>query len=652
MSAILGIFGRDLPGDTVVRRMLGGMRSRGADLVDVWRGANALLAVSRFEWEEAPEFSGRSMVVRHDDFIVVADASIYYRDDLRRKLTACGVQSSSDLTASELILAAYRAWGPDAAAMIEGDFAYIVWDVREQRVSAARDFAGKRPLYHSSYDETLVVASTISAIAQHPRCGRRLNEAFLAETIAQFWSARDDTCYDGVRELLAGSTLWWSPGGKGAAQTKLHWTPPPIGEKRHTSFEADAEELRELLVGAVAERLAPSGASTAVWMSGGWDSPAVFAAGQAALERGGDRRSRSLLPVSISYPEGDPGREDELIAAIAGRWKAPVHWLDVEEIPLFRNAEEGARERDVPFAHTYEHWNRALAAASREVGARIAFDGNGGDQLFQISDVFLSDLLVSGRWVELASQWRTKGGKGLGTFLRWVVAPSLPIGAAQLIQKVRGGSRADYLERALPSWIRSDFARRHDLVQRERSSMPRRGRGWRREAHFFLASPYLSRAFQCLSGFALDAGVELRSPLYDRRIVEFACGRPREERNEGRETKRLLRRAMRGLLPDDLLAPRPFRTGITTAYSDRRMRESYPRLMDPLLDSLRLAELGIVDRRALSEAWKEFLRTGANDLKIPLFLTLSVELWLRAREEARVVDSAPTDDRIAVGIRH
>jgi len=74
--------------------------------------------------------------------------------------------------------------------------------------------------------------------------------------------------------------------------------------------------------------------------------------------------------------------------------------------------------------------------------------------------------------------------------------------------------------------------------------------------------------------------------------------------------------------------------------------------MDPLLDSLRLAELGIVDRRALSEAWKEFLRTGANDLKIPLFLTLSVELWLRAREEARVVDSAPTDDRIAVGIRH
>ena len=182
--------------------------------------------------------------------------------------------------------------------------------------------------------------------------------------------------------------------------------------------------------------------------------------------------------------------------------------------------------------------------------------------------------------------------------------------------------------------------------------MPRRGRGWRREAHFFLASPYLSRAFQCLSGFALEAGVELRSPLYDRRVVEFACSRPREERNDGRETKRLLRRSMRGLLPDEVLVPRPYRTGITTAYSDRKMRESYPRLMEPLLDSLRLAELGIVDRRALTEAWQEFLRTGANDLKIPLFLTLNVELWVRAREDARAMEGAPVDEGIAVGLRH
>jgi asparagine synthase (glutamine-hydrolysing) len=182
--------------------------------------------------------------------------------------------------------------------------------------------------------------------------------------------------------------------------------------------------------------------------------------------------------------------------------------------------------------------------------------------------------------------------------------------------------------------------------------MPSRGRGWRREADFFLASPTFPRAFQCLSTFALEAGVELRSPLYDRRIVEFASGRPREERNTGRETKRLLRRAMQGLLPDDVLAPRPFRTGITTAYSDRKMRESWPRLMQPLKDSLRLEELGIVDRRALERGWSEFERTGANDLKISLFLTLHVELWLRAHETSQGMEALNARERTAVAFRH
>ena len=648
MSAILGVFGSRLPDDAVVRRMLGAMRGRGADRVAVWRSEHAVLAVSRFEWEGASQFSGRAMVVDGGDVVVVADASLYYRDDLRRKLNAQGIPAASDHTASELVLAAYRAWGADAAASLEGDFAFIVWDARDRSVVCARDFGGKRPLYHAMCHGALVVASTISAVIEHPASPRRVNAPFLAATISQFWRATDETCYVNVRELLAGSTLRWSVDTT-SVQCTAHWTPPVMGGERRTSFDEAAEALRELLIRSVDERLAPNGDTTAVWMSGGWDSSSVFAAGQAVLERIGS--GHCLRPISISYPEGDPGREDELITAIAERWKSRVHWLDVEQIPLFRQARQGARERDVPFAHTYEHWNRALAKGSREVGARVAFDGNGGDQLFQVSDVFLSDLFAHGRWMALAREWRTKGGKGVGTFLRWAVAPALPVSAAQVIQTIRGGSRVDYLERSLARWIRPEFARRHDLVARERARMPRRGRGWRREAHFYLTSPSFPRAFQCLSAFALEAGVELRSPLYDARVVAFACGRPREERNTGRETKRLLRRAMHGLLPDEVLGPRPFRTGITSAYSDRRMRESYPALMDTLQGPLRLEELGIVDRQALDGAWADFLRTGANDLKIPIFLTLQVELWLRGREDPNpAIDYS--EEGTAVVVRH
>ncbi len=146
----------------------------------------------------------------------------------------------------------------------------------------------------------------------------------------------------------------------------------------------------------------------------------------------------------------------------------------------------------------------------------------------------------------------------------------------------------------------------------------------------------------CLSvsrGLCAGCGSGLRSPLYDKRVVEFACARPREERNDARETKRLLRAAMRGLLPDEVLAPRASRTGITTAYSDRRMRSEFPLLLARHGKMQMLADLGIVDPGAMRRAWEEYCRTGSTALKIPLFLTMHVaRLRAQARAEPHLVD--------------
>jgi asparagine synthase (glutamine-hydrolysing) len=391
---------------------------------------------------------------------------------------------------------------------------------------------------------------------------------------------------------------------------------------------------------------------TSIWMSGGWDSPSVFGAGQAALQADGS--GRELRPVSISYPVGDPGREDELIAAISNHWKAPIEWIDVNSIPLIDRPVEGAHERDVPFAHTYEHWNRALATTSRAAGARVSFDGNGGDQLFATSDVYLSDLFRGGRWFELLREWHRKGGRNPRAFAEWALVPAVPPSIMRRVQRLRGREWADYLDRAIPSWIRPDFAGRYGLRERETAGMGHRpaDKGWRREARYFLTAPAFGRAFKSLGAFALESGVELRSPLLDRRVIEFACTRPREERYEGRETKRLLREAMRGLLPDHVLAPRPFRTGITSSYSDRQMRASFPGLMHYLLDAPVLGELGIIDSDAVRLNWDRYLKTRSNSLKIPLFLTLHMELWLRARlRPEQTVKPADAPTRVRTGAR-
>jgi asparagine synthase (glutamine-hydrolysing) len=626
VSGIAGVFGGGVDESTaaLLVRQLG---RRGDASVMIRRMGSATLAVTRHGWESeviSPDGAG---VVDDGTVALVADASIYYRDDLRRRLAAAGTYLPEEFTASDAILAAYRAWGENAPRELEGDFAFVVWDRARRRVLCARDFGGKRPLYYAIMGERLVVASTLTAIASLPEFTAQLNLPVLAETCAQFWSSSDETCYVGARELPAGATLTWSVGRD--VQIARHWNVPEVGNAKPQDLEAGAEELRRLLMQAARERMAPQG-PTAVWMSGGWDSSSVFAAGMAALRETGSG-SQTLAPVSISYPQGDPGREDDLISSIADYWRTPVQWLDVERIPLFDDAETGAAGRDVPFAHTYEHWNRALARAGAALGARVAFDGNGGDQLFQVSDIFLSDLFRAGRWSSVAREWRTKGGRGRGTLFDWVIAPALPTPMKVAATSLLGRRAADDFVRPVPPWIRRDFVSRHQLVERELRFMPRPSgyRGWRWEAHFFLAAPVFPRAFQCLAGLALDAGVELRSPLYDRRVAEFACARPREERNGGRETKRLLRSAMRGLLPNEVLAPRPRRTGITTAYSDRRMREQFPVLLARYGEMQALADLGIVEPSQIRSSWDEYCRSGSVAIKVPLFLTMQVELWLR-----------------------
>jgi len=611
--------------------MLTGLMPRGSE-AEVRRDAldRAALAVTRFPWELGDGFSGPVLVALEGPLIVAADATLYYQSDLGRKLEQAGVTVSGP-TASHLILAAYRAWGERCAEELEGDFAFILWDGDGRRVVCARDFGGKRPLFYAQLGGSLAAASSVSALLAHPRCPHDLNVAAIGAAASGLFAAPVETAYHAVSELPAGSTLVRDAGGTRVAP---NWMPPAVREGRGAAFEPAAAELRHLLQSAVAQRLDPNG-PTSVWLSGGWDSTAVFAAGEALLRDQG--QGRSLHPVSISFPPGDVGREDELILAVAGYWDRPVHWLAIEDIPL-PDHPVGAAQRDLPFAHAFESLNRALAAGSRATGTRVALDGIGGDQLFQVSDVYLSDLLRTGRWQALAREYRLKrmGSAGFRSFFRWAMQPLLSGPVRQAAGFLRGGRPLrGQLERPVPDWIEPSFLSRTGLRERERRHTPKRSSPSRAayETEWYLSHPYFPRAFGCVHEFGLQHGVEVRSPLYDARIVRFAAARPRSDRSQGGETKRLLRRAMQGLLPDHVLAPRRSRTGSAEGYFARSLRQTFAPFLGQLINgSMCLAQLGVVDSSALRRRWDEYVRRGGGELGVNLFLTLQVELWLRARD--------------------
>lgn len=629
MSSILGIAGplARSAEPPVVESMLGAMVRRGADRA-AWRTfGGALLGTSRHAWEPAGTTRGPMLLARDGELAVAADATLYYTLDLERALRGRGVQPAGTAPC-QLILAAYRAWGTECAAHLEGDFAFVVWDAGTQTLLAARDFGAKRPLHFAQLGDSILLASTIDGVRAHRACPSVLDVAVVAEEAAALSGSSTDTVWQGIKRIPPGHSLCWRAREPGCTRIEPHWHPPHFQDRSRASDGAD--ELLALLSDAVAERI-DADRPTAVALSGGWDSPAVFAAGSRILERAPG--SGSLHPISVSFPPGDPGREDELIAAIVRHWNAATTWVASGDIPAVDGIIARAAVRDEPFPHPFEPMNRAIARAAVGGGSTVLLDGNGGDQLFETTSIYLADLARAGRWTDLTREWRARGG-GAAALVRDAILPALPNALLRGADRVSGfrTSLGDPLSRRPPRWMRADFVRAHGLEGREHERAPSRaGRSLAAtESAWQLTRPALGRMASALASFTLDEGAEHRSPLYDGRIVRFAATRPVSERRSGRETKRLLRRAMTGLLPPEILAPRATRTGVPIRYLTTAIRAALPLWRERVLRGSMLADLGIIDPDRLGEAYDQCLTGSGPHHTVALYLALETELWLQA----------------------
>jgi asparagine synthetase B (glutamine-hydrolysing) len=149
--------------------------------------------------------------------------------------------------------------------------------------------------------------------------------------------------------------------------------------------------------------------------------------------------------------------------------------------------------------------------------------------------------------------------------------------------------------------------------------------------HAYLRFPYAARIAAHVTGYLESEGVEARSPLLDARVVAFAGSRPWYDKVDAQETKVLLRRAMRGALPDRLLAPRPHKTGLMTGYFVRCIQRAAGELR-PLLAGGRLADLGVINPETLRRAWDYFVQSADQAVGGQIYFTLQTELWLREHE--------------------
>ena len=602
---------------------------RGADVDDTWSSQGSWIGACRYEWEVGQDFADGVGVLHEGDLVVAADASLYYRDDLQNALSSANVEPTGS-SPSHLIAATYRAWGVEGITRLEGDFAFILWDGRQRLLVGARDLHGSRPLFFGQAGSRLVMASCLSAVVAHPGISRDINRAALACSLINASSTLvEETEFRAVSRVPAGCMVRWLPGRTPVVE---RFAEAPLFEQADdVGTEEAAQRLREVLGLAVRERLASTGL-TSVWMSGGYDSPAIFALGRTNRGAG-----QEVLPVSMSYPVGDKGREDELIELVARHHGAPVEWVERASIASLPDPAVWAARRDHAAAHPFEYWNRALMAGTRRLEARIALSGNGGDQFFGVSGIFLGDLLRRGQWAALARELRALGFRPQGArpLFYWAVTPNLPPFLLRLARWLRGGTALkQHLQRSAPSWLVASPALAADLEARQWQFANRRpGESLASaETAWYLQTSLGQQMVSSVGEITLDGGVELRSPMYDRRVLELMSRRPREDRYSMAENKRLLRQALEGLLPADHLAPRHNRTGLPGGY----LAEVLPRVLPDWLarvgGSLRLADLGLVEPREVQQSLNRYLTNPVWESQhgVGVFDLLSAEYWLRS----------------------
>jgi asparagine synthase (glutamine-hydrolysing) len=556
---------------------------------------------------------------------VIADASLYARRELASSLASTGELVSPDDSAATLIVAVYRARGASALLSLNGDYAFILWDADRQTLLLGRDFVGTRSLYYGVLGGRFVASTTLAGVlaltSDAPPSFDRLG---LAEAASGLPEESGRTCYVGVRALQPGRVI--SVGSSLEPREVARWEAPTFETKSSVSFTDAAHELREVLGLAVADRMAPD--VTSIWMSGGFDSTSVFATAKTALGSGASGRVET---ISVSYPEGDQGREDDIIERILAHHSAQGRWVDSADLPLLGEVNVNAARRDAPFAAMYDGFFRGVARASRDTGARVALSGHGGDVLFDSSMVYFADLLSGLHLRTLRSEWKAsrKAKWGRMELLSEMTAPLVPETLAKRVSRLLGWEKERVHEPA--PWVRREVARQ--IADAGWMPLGRR-RGESRSsaiARWSLTYPFFTKSQEAAALVAHSVGIEYRMPLLDPRVLALAATRPRWEKRSGHYTKSLLREAMKGMLPQEVLWPRLFKTGLTKDYLMRNVQLEFPQHVAALQRESALGDLGIIDPSGLTDAVAESARDKGGWKAGHLFFTFQAEYWLRSR---------------------
>jgi asparagine synthase (glutamine-hydrolysing) len=410
----------------------------------------------------------------------------------------------------------------------------------------------------------------------------------------------------------------------GRGTPRAYWRLDPGRELRRESDAEYAEAFRELFTDAVRCRLR-SAAPVAAALSGGLDSSSMVCVARAIREGAGMGPLATYTARFPTIPACDEGAYVAAVEAQGGL--APRHLRGDTLDPLGDLEETPDLEGETFHAPGY-YMHGALYRAARGDGLRVFLEGTGGDSVVSHGTGYLHDLARRGRWLALgreARQLSRSFDRPTWRTLRGVAASAAP----PLIRRAwRRGRRQGLLG---PPPIRADFARRIGLEERLRAAEPTwRGgdaEGARREHWRLLTSARLAGILETLAAAAGAAGVDVRDPFLDRRMMEFCLALPASQKIRHGRTRVVARHALDGLLPPEI-RDRPGKAPIDRMLGSALAvygRARLDRLMGEAVDVL----APYVPAESVRRAHRGYVERGAPPDVGRVWRLATLTLWLR-----------------------
>ena len=499
-----------------------------------WTGAGAALA-SR----------GGTAVEIAPGLAVVADARIDNAAELGREL---GLASGT--STEQLIAAAYRRWQVDCPAHLEGDFAFAIWDAREQRLLCARDPFGIRPLYYTHSCGALRFAQASSVLARAMHHAPALRDEAVADYLYGRVTEAEGTFFAGVKRLPAGHVLVLRAG---ELSLRRYYDLAPAAHAVHDA----PEEFRFLLDEAVRKR-ATGTERTGALLSGGLDSSAI-----ACLLRDQHQADGTgNVPVfSMVFREPERSNERPFVDHVLAGGGFTPQVLELDGYRPLDGLEALLYACDGPTHAPNLACLRRVVGAAADSGVRVLLDGHGGDEVVSHGYGLLSELAAHGSWLKLWREARAAAdnyGRSSLVLTRRVAAGQNGLDARLVARLLAPFDRPSKSAGEGPSHLLArDLIDRTDFKQRLRSfARPEAAVGEQQQHHAVLTGALQPYAFEVHAAFYRSMGIEARYPFWDRRLVEFCLGLPAHEKLSCGWSRLVLRRAMAGIVPEPVLARR------------------------------------------------------------------------------------------------